>query len=128
MRVGDEVSNWSRLSNTSRAIGFDQHLLASPTNVELSKTSQIQILFRGPSPPGPGSITVTRIIYDYGNGWVWTIIKHVAVGPFPEGINTVYWDLTDKDGDPMLADYGQVHIRLYNRGAPVDSAAIRLFN
>ena len=55
-------------------------------------------------------------------------LKVVAVGPFDPGINTVYWNLTDKDGVTVPAYFGQMHIRFYSSGVPVDSVAIRLFD
>lgn len=127
MKVADEVPNWSTMSKSVQAIGWGQNLIAYPTDIYLSQTSAITVIFRGPSPPANGSITVTRQTYINGTGWVSVIIKRVLAGSLPVGVNTTEWDLTDKDGVRVPYYYGQLMMRLYARGAPIDSVGLRLF-
>ncbi len=54
------------------------------------------------------------------------IIRRILTGSLPEGVNTVMWDLTDDDGIRVPAYYGQLSMRLYARGAPIDSVMLRL--
>jgi hypothetical protein len=128
MKVADEVPNWSTVSKSVRAIGFGQSLIAYPTDIDLSQTPAVTVIFRGPSPPAKGSITVTRQTYVGGEGWISVIIKRVLTGTLPVGVHTIEWDLTDDAGIRIPAYYGQLSMRLYARGAPVDSVMMRLFD
>jgi hypothetical protein len=125
LKVGDEVPNWSEMSNVSRGFAYDEYILAYPRDVQIGETENVQIFFRLVD-PGDAAITISWLDYSV-YPWEITVLKHVVRDDFPAGPNHVTWDLTNDNGvpvNPTIAE--QAYVRLHIGAALVDSVQIRL--
>jgi hypothetical protein len=124
MRVGDELPNWSNISNTCFGIAFGVEFLVYPTNVT-STDIPVSVHFRNSSADQEVLITVNSQEYIGGGEWEWVVRRHLAQGTYEPGAHLVQWDFRDDEGNMVLWTFAQVRIDFYLDGELIGRQDLR---
>jgi hypothetical protein len=124
MRVGDELPNWSNLSNTYFGIAFGVEFLVYPTNVT-NTDIPVSVHFRNSSAEQDVLVTISSQLYIGGGEWEWVVRRHLAQGTFEPGAHLVQWDYRDDEGNMVLWTFAQVRVDFYLDGVLIGRQALR---
>lgn len=124
MKVGDELPNWSKVSNMSIGLALDQSFLVYPLTI-VNLDNPLLILFRTTSATQVAKVTVSSQHYIDGE-WEW-IVERQLVRParFDPAAHEVYWDFRDDDGVLIPWAFQQLRIDFYLDGQLIDSQDLR---
>jgi hypothetical protein len=123
MKIGDEVPNWSALSNVSPAFAYGVNLWVTPQNAYLGQ--EMQIAYRS-SPTEVTRVNVWGMSYTYP-GWEWAIVRHLVGGNLPDDVYVAQWDLRDDDGDFVISWWAeQFAVKLTWGATLIDSVLVRV--
>jgi hypothetical protein len=105
LRAADDLDNWSGLSNSAPALGFDDDLWATPSTVHTGR--RLYVCFRTP-PTGTTQLSID-------DGWLTTCCGPVATaclasGNYAEGIYLVTFDFCDGFGDCLPFDVYWIYL------------------
>jgi hypothetical protein len=127
LRTADELPTWSKVSNVTSSLGWNNVIMASPSAVDVDLVNgndPVEIWFRTPEPAGQADIEITW--KDYTCGYCTRVLRHLVSGTYEPGAHYVTWDLTNDAGEPPTLWWGEVAVRFYWNGEFVDSTTVRL--
>ncbi len=123
MKVGDEVPNWSDISNICPALTLGENLWITPRVI--FPGDELGITFRA-SASEATSVAIWRPV-KWGPEIIYGIIKHLVDDYRLPGVYFTSWDLTYDNGEPLNIPYiSQCIVKLQWGGVTVDSMFVRI--
>jgi len=125
VKIGDEVPNWSLLSNVSPAFAFGVDLWVTPTYVDPG--GPVQITY-GSSPTEQTRVLIyQQFMSGYPPVYFWQIVRRLVGGYMDGDVYNTSWDGRDDDGELIASHWGELCcVKLVWGGAVVDSMLVRI--